>query len=208
MSRTAGALLGIVIVTAAAPACAQDTTLESLLEEFSGLPGLEARFREEKRIALLALPVRSEGRIWFAHPGRLMRRVTSPDPSAALIADGQLRMRSGGRTEELSIDTNPVLRGFDESFRAVLAGNRETLERFYEAELSPGEGDTWNLRLTPRNRDLARFVREIRMRGHGVSIDEMTMIEVNGDQTRTEFFEVNTSRRFSAAESRSVFRIP
>jgi len=197
-----------LVLGAAAPVSAQTTTLESLLESFSELPGLEARFREEKRIALLAVPVRSEGRIWFAHPDRLMRRVTSPEASAALIDEGRLRMRSGGRTQELSVDENPVLRGFVESFRAVLGGNRETLERFYRAALTPGEGDAWELRLTPRNEALAGFVREIRMRGHGVSIDEMTMIEVNGDQTHTEFFEIDAHRSYSASESRQLFRIP
>jgi len=197
-----GSVLGL-----AAPASAQTTTLESLLEAFSGLPGLEARFREEKRIALLAVPVRSEGQIWFAHPDRLMRRVTRPEASATLIDQGQLRMQSGGRTQALSIDENPVLRGFVESFRAVLGGNRETLERFYQAELTAGEGDAWELRLTPRNEALRGFIREIRMRGHGVSIDEMTMTEVNGDETRTEFFEVNTHRRFSTAEARDLFRL-
>ncbi|MCB9595951.1 MAG: outer membrane lipoprotein carrier protein LolA [Sandaracinaceae bacterium] len=202
------ALLALALVLLPAPAMAQTMTLRSLLTDFARLPGLEARFREEKRIALLAVPVRSEGRIWFANPGRLMRRVERPDPSSALIADGQLRMRSGDRTEELSIDTNPVLRGFVESFRAVLAGDQETLERFYRAELTPGEGDQWSLRLLPRDRALAGFLREIHMRGHGVTIEEMRMIEVSGDETRTEFYDVSTSRRFSDAEAARIFRIP
>ncbi|MCA9610716.1 MAG: outer membrane lipoprotein carrier protein LolA [Myxococcales bacterium] len=191
-----------------ASASAQAVTLESLLARFAALPGLEARFREEKRIALLSLPVRSEGRIWFAHPDRLMRRVEEPDPSAALIASGQLRMRSGGRTEELSIDTNPVLRGFVESFRAVLAGDQATLERYYAARLEPGEGEAWTLTLTPRDEALRRFLREIRMRGHGVTIEEMRMVEVSGDETRTEFYDVQTTRRFSDAEAGRIFRIP
>lgn len=203
----AGLLLGLAAV-APAQAPAQATTLESLLREFAALPGLEARFREEKRIALLALPVRSEGRIWFAHPDRLMRRVETPDPSAALIADGQLRMRSGERTEELRIDTHPVLRGFVESFRAVLAGDQATLERFYTARLTPGEGGAWTLRLLPRDEALRGFVREIHMRGHGVVMEEMRMVEVSGDETRTEFYEVSTTRRFSPAEAGRIFRIP
>ncbi len=208
LSLTLGAsVLGALGFVSPAPVSAQAVTLESLLDAFSALPGLEARFREEKRIALLAVPVRSEGRIWFAHPDRLMRRVTSPEASAALIDAGQLRMRAGGRTEELSIDENPVLRGFVESFRAVLGGNRQTLERFYRAVLTPGDDDAWELRLTPRDEALRGFVREIRMRGHGVSIDEMVMVEVNGDQTRTEFFDVDAHRRFSDAEARRVFRI-
>jgi len=202
-----------VIVALLAPGAAQaqdgEVTLSSLLERFSELPGMEARFEEEKRIALLAVPVRSEGRIWFAPgPARLMRRVTSPEPSAALIANGQLRMRSGDRTEELSIRDNPVLHGFVESFRAVLAGDQETLERFYEAELTAGEDERWEIVLHPRNEALARFVREIRMRGHGVVIEEMDMVEVSGDRTTTRFLDVNTQREYTRSDAQRIFRVP
>jgi outer membrane lipoprotein-sorting protein len=193
-----------------AGASAQAPTLERLLERFSELPGLEARYREEKRIALLAVPTRSEGRIWFANPGRLLRRQRSPEEATALIADGRLRFSQGDRVEELSIEDNPVLRGFVDSFRAVLAGDREALERYYDAELTPRPDDgaqAWTLTLIPRNEALARFLRRIVMRGEGVTISEMRMVEVNGDETRTEFFDVNTDRRYSPGEARRLFRV-
>ena len=209
MTRFIASLALAVAALAPGAAHAQEVTLSSLLTRFSELPGMEARFEEEKQIALLAVPVRSEGRIWFAPgPARLMRRVTSPEPSAALIANGQLRMRSGERTEELSIRDNPVLHGFVESFRAVLAGDQETLERFYEAELTAGDAEGWEIVLRPRNDALARFVREIRMRGHGVVIESMDMIEVSGDRTTTRFSDVNTQRRYSRADAQRIFRIP
>lgn len=195
----------------AAPASAQPPTLERLLEAFSELPGLEARYREEKQIALLAVPTRSEGRIYFANPDRLLRRQTSPEPATALIADGRLRFRQGDETTELSIEDNPVLRGFVDSFRAVLAGDREALERYYEAELEPrpddGE-DAWTLTLRPRDEALRRFLRRITMRGEGVVIERMRMVEVNGDETRTEFYDVDTRRRYSPSEARRLFRVP
>lgn len=209
MTRFIASLALAVAALAPGAAHAQEVTLSSLLTRFSELPGMEARFEEEKQIALLAVPVRSEGRIWFAPgPARLMRRVTSPEPSAALIANGQLRMRSGERTEELSIRDNPVLHGFVESFRAVLAGDQETLERFYEAELTAGDAEGWEIVLRPRNDALARFVREIRMRGHGVVIESMDMVEVSGDRTTTRFSDVNTQRRYSRADAQRIFRIP
>jgi outer membrane lipoprotein-sorting protein len=204
-------LLALCLTLCAASASAQQApTLESVLTRFSRLPGLEARFVEEKRIALLAVPVRSEGRLYFSPPGRLWRRVTSPEASVALIDAGRLRMRQGERVEDLSIDENPVLRGFIDSFRAVLAGDREALERFYRAELTVRAADgpqAWELRLRPRGGALARFLREIRIRGDDVTLTEMEMIEVNGDRTRTEFHDVDTQRRYDAAESRRLFRL-
>lgn len=191
-------------------ASAQDAPdLDALLARFAAAPGMEARFREEKRIALLAVPTRSSGRIHFAAPDRMIRRTTEPEASVALIEDGQLRMRdASGEVSTLDISSNPVLRGFVDSFRAVLAGNRRDLERFYRAELRAGEEDgTWELSLRPRNDALRRFLREIRMVGAGVTIRSMVMTEVSGDVTRTEFFDVNTNRSYSAAERRRIFRL-
>ena len=59
-------------------------TLERLLAGFASMTGMSARFVEEKQIALLARPIRSEGVLYFTAPGRLMRRVTSPTVAAAL----------------------------------------------------------------------------------------------------------------------------
>lgn len=209
LSKILGALCALVVASSASLASAQvapPPTLEALLARFAASPGFEARFVEEKRIALLAVPVRSEGHIWFAPPGRLMRRVERPDPSAALIADGRLRMRQGERIEELTIDENPVLRGFIDSFRAVLAGDRAALERFYEATYTPS-AESWELILRPRGGALARFLREIRLQGTGVVIREMRMTEVSGDETRTTFSDVDTQRRFSSSELRRIFRV-
>ena len=57
-------------------------TLERLLAGFASMTGMSARFVEEKQIALLARPIRSEGVLYFTAPGRLMRLVTSPTVSA------------------------------------------------------------------------------------------------------------------------------
>lgn len=220
MTRTMCALAAICSLAAslaavASPATAQPSeprpapTLDRLLEQFREIEGLEATFSEEKRIALLAVPLRSEGRIYFARPDRLLRQVTAPEASSALIAQGQLRMRQGARVEVIPIDDNPVLRGFVDSFRAVLAGDRAALDRYYDATLSArpaGGDDGWELRLVPRDAALRRFLREITMRGDGTTIDEMVMTEVSGDETRTRFADVRR-RRFSPAEAQRVFRI-
>lgn len=193
---------------AQAPSAAEGPppTLEALLQRFASSPGFEARFVEEKRIALLAVPLRSEGRIWFAPPGRLMRRVERPEPSAALIADGRLRMQQGDAVEEIAITDNPVLRGFIDSFRAVLAGDRAALARYYDATYTRNESG-WELRLRPRDDALRRFLREIHLSGTGVVITEMRMTEMSGDETRTTFSQVDTRRSFSEAELRTIFRV-
>ncbi len=46
-------------------------TLDQLLARFAGMSGLSAKFREEKRMALLAAPLVNEGILYFAPKGRL-----------------------------------------------------------------------------------------------------------------------------------------
>jgi hypothetical protein len=100
-----GFALAIVAGIAASPASAETVapveahtpaaappTLAALLEGFQTMPGFEARFEEEKTLALLAVPLRSRGRLYFAPPSTLLRRVESPDPHDILIREQVVRI--------------------------------------------------------------------------------------------------------------------
>lgn len=100
-----------------------------------------------------------------------------------------------------------MLAGFVESFRYVLAGDREALERTYRVDYER-EGAEWTLTLKPRNSALGRFLREMVLQGEGFAVKTMKMVEVSGDTTTTELFDVNPRRTFSAAETRRFFRVP
>jgi outer membrane lipoprotein-sorting protein len=196
----------------AAPAGAQEEplTVDTLLREFSSMPGFYARFRESKRIALLRAPLESRGELFFAPPGRLLRRVESPTRSAALIDGDSLTIASGGRRERIDLAQNATVRAFVESFTHVLAGNRRALSQSYDVELTlrPDAGArAWTLRLVPKRRELRRFLRELVLSGQDRTIERMRMVEVSGDTTDTEFSEVDVRRRWTPAQIRRTFRI-
>ncbi len=203
-------LLSFGLLLVAAPLGAQGgraPDLDSLLRSFRGLPGLSARFREEKHVALLAAPLRSEGEIHFAPPGRLLRRVTTPSPSVALIADGRLTFASEGQRQQFDLAGQPLVAGFVDSFRHVLAGDRRALEASYRIAYERRDDGSWVLTLRPRGAPLDQFLREMTFEGRGVRVTRMRMVEVSGDETRTEFFDVDTSKRWSPDEVRRVFRV-
>ncbi len=207
------ALLSLSVLAAMAPStplAAQGEAapeLDALLRSFRSLPGLSARFREEKHVALLAAPLRSEGEIHFAPPDRLLRRVTTPTRSVALIADGRLTLVSDGRREQFDLTRQPLVAGFVDSFRHVLAGDREALERSYRIAYTREDDGRWRLTLRPRAAPLNQFLREMTFEGRGVQVRRMRMLEVSGDETRTEFYDVDTTRRWSPEEIRRVFRV-
>jgi hypothetical protein len=181
-------------------------TLERLLTAFSRMPGLHARFTEEKRMAMLAVPLRTEGEIFFAPPDHLVRRVTAPTPSTALLEGDRLTLAQGARREVIDLSANAVVEGFVDTFRHVLAGDRGALERTYRIAFEEREG-AWKLTLAPKTEALRRFLREMVLEGEGPALRTMRMAERNGDTTVTTFTDVNARRRFSSAERARIFRI-
>ncbi|UJR85186.1 Hypothetical protein I5071_72660 [Sandaracinus amylolyticus] len=182
-------------------------SLDAILASFRGVEGMELRFREEKRIALLSVPAISEGTVHYMRPGRLARRTTSPSPQVVLIEGDELRMSEGGRVERIDLAAQPVVRSFVDTFSELLRGDRAALERVYRVQFTPREGASWTLTLAPRTSPLDRFLREIRFEGEGTSLRTMVMTEVSGDVTTTTFSDVNTRRRYSATEAARVFSL-
>lgn len=218
-------LIGVVLVAGAllaGPAAAQEPVaapvastpaLEQLLARFAAMSGLSARFREEKRMALLAAPLVSEGTLYFAPKGRLARHITAPAPATVLIDEGSLRFADAGGTETMSLTQNPVVRLFVDSFVKIFAGDRVALERMYTMELAalPAAADgvaRWSLRLRPRVAPMTQIIERLELVGHDVALESMRVVEVGGDETLTTFSEVDTQRRFTAEELSALFRLP
>jgi hypothetical protein len=199
-------------VVAAAPMAAP-MTLDQLLARFAAMSGLSAKFREEKRMALLAAPLVNEGTLYFAPKGRLARHITAPAPATVLIDEGSLRYADAGGSETLTLDQNPVLRLFVDSFVKIFAGDREALARMYMMELVglPAAADgvpRWSLRLRPRVAPMTQVIERIDIEGHEVVLETMRIVEIGGDETITTFTEVDAARRFTDQELAALFSLP
>jgi len=172
------------------------------------MPGMEARFREEKRMSLLAAPLVSEGTLHYAPPGRLVRHTTKPAPSTVLVDGGMVRFGDARGSETLQIEGNPVARLFVDSFLKILAGDRAALEALFAMELKAGAGDVWELRLRPKVDPMPKMIERIELSGRGLVVASMRIVETGGDETVTAFTDVDAARRYDEAESARVFRLP
>ncbi len=181
-------------------------TIETLLAGFAAMPGLQAEFREEKFMALLAEPLVNEGTLHFSH-GKLARHVTKPVTSSVLIADGLLEFGDGSGKQTIDLAANPVVRLFVDSFVHIFAGDRAALEQLYTLQFSPAADGTWLLVLRPRMSPIDKVIDRVILEGDQLEVSKMRIIEIGGDETLTVFSKVDTAKTYSALELADVFRV-
>jgi hypothetical protein len=193
------------------------TSLEGLIARFKAMPGFSARFEDEKRIALLARPLRSRGTLYFVPPSLLLRRVDDP-PSLLRLESDRLVFSDSRGSESLDLGANGVARVFANTFTNVLAGDLERLRAAYEIGFQPEKtggdvaaadpDDAWHIELTPRDPALARAIAGLSLRGHGLVLLDLVVRESSGDSTLTRFEDVDATRRFEQAEITELLRPP
>ncbi len=194
---------------------AQVASLDDLLARFARLQGMSARYREEKRIALLKRPLQSEGIIQFAAPNLLLRRVERPEPAVMLLAGDSLQVADASGARRIDLQANPIVRQFVLTFVHVLSGDRAALERLYALRFTTADSGSgapaaggWRLELTPRQPELARMIERASLIGKGTVVEQMTLHERNGDATVLTFSDVDLGVRFDAAARARIFRLP
>lgn len=181
--------------------------LDTLLSAFAKMNGLEAKFVEEKRMQLLKAPLRSEGRLYFAPPGYLLRQIDSPQPSRVLITPTALTVDDGSTREVIDLQVRRDVRSFVGSFVSLLAGDKDALTAAYQIRFVDAKDGAWRLDLAPKAAPLSDILKMVRVSGTGLSVEEIHVFDTNGDETITRMLEVNPKRRFDASERRGLFGI-
>ncbi len=193
----------------AQPGEAAPPTVDALLAGLRSMPGLEASFEEERHVALLAAPLTSRGRLFFAPPSTLLRRVEHPQRGEVLIHGTELRIRQGGQEEVMDLRSRREVRPLVESMLWIFRGDRAALERVYRLTYVRREGaDAGRFRLTlvPRTAPLDKLISELVIEGQGRAVTRIEMREPSGDRTVTRIVRADPRRRFSAAERARLFR--
>lgn len=195
---------------APAKAAAAAPRLDELLGQWKRSPGLYAKFRDEKHLAMLDAPLVSEGTIHFAPPQRLARRTETPIASVLVIDGNKLSFGDAQGRESMDLGTNPVARLFVDSFIKLLEGDRQGLEKMFRVELSGRAGGGWQMRLVPRISPMDKVIKELVIvgTGTGAALSEMDVRETSGDWTHTVFTAVDVNRKYTPAELERLFRPP
>lgn len=227
MNRRTACLLALALVAAPEMSRAElpeappghPRTKDELFEKLATLTGLEATFVETKKMALLKVPLRSEGTLYYMRPGYLLRQVTAPKPSSVLITPERLQMTDAQGSRTMDLRSRPDVKLFVESFIKVLAGDHAALATTFDISFTrhtPKLGDAtndptspldWTLTLTPKSSPLNHIIRRLALSGKGYAVQRIEVLETKGDSSTTELRVKSIGRNFSPEEKQRLFGI-
>jgi hypothetical protein len=169
---------------------AADVSLDGLMQQFARSGSADARFREEKHLALLQSPLVLEGTLSYQVPDYLKKEILEPHHSLFEISGNSLHIETGSEQRTLSLDSHPLIRAFAESYRALLSGNGAALERLFDTGLT-GSIEHWTLRLVPRDTQARAYIEAIVLSGSGGQIHSVETLESSGDTTLMTLMPAN-----------------
>jgi len=166
----------------------------TLLNLLATVTSRQSVFIEEKTLNYLEEPLVQKGTLYFTTPNQLVKHITEPREETYTITGINLKVKISGKQEKLlRTDDHPILHALIESQRAVLAGDLNALKRYYNLELD-GAKEQWALRLHPKDSELSSRIKLIDIKGSGIEILEIQIIEIGGDDTLLTFISNNTVR--------------
>lgn len=172
-----------------------DWSLQELTEEIRPVKQRTARFTETKESFLLDTALIQTGTLSFRAPTLLRKEIKEPKPLLMMIDGDELTVSAQDQpTRHLFLRDHPLLLAFTESYRALLAGEQETLEFHYNTEMT-GSRENWNLRLTPRNETLGQLIVSVEFFGSDTEIQSIVTTEFDGDRTITKLIPINGSEK-------------
>jgi outer membrane lipoprotein-sorting protein len=158
--------------------------LAQLMQDLRQVKAARGRFVERRYLAILDTPLESSGTLVYVAPGRLEKHMLLPRQES-LILDGDtllIENKETGQRRRVVLQEQPVVWAFVESIRATLAGDLQTLNRFYEVSLE-GDASRWRLRLKPMEPRMREVAREIRVSGNGTWVGVIEILDAGGDRS-------------------------
>lgn len=186
----------------------------ALFAAMAAIPGLEAKFEEEKHLSLLAVPLTSKGRICFQRAadgkgGYLTRVVESPEASTVRITPRELRLENRDGVEVVDLQRSDKVRTFVTALVQVFTGDQQALDKSFTIAFAPDPATAtgWTLTLAPRGAPLDKMMKSLQLVGDGKAVVRIEMIDPNGDRTVTRIVGADPARKFDADEQKRLFGI-
>lgn len=184
------ATLGAGLAASATPADAQPAIpaagwgLPQLMQTLARVKSASAQFTERKTVRMLNAPLVTSGTLTYVAPDHMQKVTLSPTHEHFALDGDQVTITGGPQndTHTFSVNDYPQIGGLVEGIRATLAGDLAALDRFYAVQLSGNPSD-WQLLLKPKNDELTRVIKWVRILGSNDHIRSIQTEESDGDQS-------------------------
>lgn len=165
-------------------AASSNWSVAQLMRALRRVKTASGTFTERKTLHMLSAPLVSSGTLNYIAPDRMSKVTLSPRPEQLVLDGDRVTMKTGpdGETHTFSVTEYPQIGGLVEGIRATLAGDLSALDRFYTVQVVGGATD-WQLLLLPRDPDLEKLVKAVRIRGSEDRILTVETDESDGDRS-------------------------
>lgn len=169
------------------------------------LQRLGCTFSEEKRVALLARPLKSTGTIYFERDRGIARSTLTPKVQHVVLTRTTLRIKTDKKSEEIPLDKSKDLKAFALIFPTLLRGERAELEKSFAIGLHGSDKDWWALTFTPKTDSLKKLVKRVVVFGKKTDLVSLQIVEASGDTTDTRLTDIKKNADVPDAEIAKAF---
>ncbi len=182
--------LALLLALIAQPAAAQRVDSDWILAALARPAPMRTAFVEVRASPLLKQPLRLSGEYRRPREDTLVREVRMPYIETTTLRSSKSGageatiVRTGKAPRTFSLSRAPELASLQNSFGALLAGDRALIERVYRV-VAQGDRTRWTLTLAPKDSALAARVRDIVLYGQGAELRCIETRPVKGELQRT-----------------------
>lgn len=156
--------------------------LGQLMHSLAQVKSTRGEFVERKHLSILNAPLEFSGTIVYTAPSHLEKRTLLPKPESMVLDQDRLTLERKNQRRSLVLQDYPVIWALVEGIRSTLAGDLQTLNRFYRVSLE-GSANQWRLLLIPSETQMQGVVSEIRIDGSKNRIASIEILETGGDRS-------------------------
>jgi len=194
----------LLLMVMAFPAHAEEL-LEKIMQRLAEPPVIRAQFVQERLIADITRPTVSRGRITVSRRDGVLWQTESPvrvtlafTPNGIIQTGADGVRRAPAQRRGIETEIARVMQG-------ILGADAASLNASFEAQAS-GSLERWTVRLAPRAREVARFLRHIRLDG-GRRLEAIEIEETSGNTTTIRMSQFSVAEKLEPEEL-AQFRTP
>lgn len=183
-----------------APAfAAEPDALARIGAQLEQYPVVRSEFVQTKQMAALKRPLVTSGRLVYARQFGVLWQIEAPFRMSYLLGEERIvEIGSDGARRERGMREVPGLAQVGQVFRALLGADAGALQPYFDLAVH-GDPGRWEIVLTPRQAQLAQFVKEMRLSG-GRFVETISISEAGGDSTQIRLRNTQGASAPSAAE--------